>query len=104
LQKSAHTPATATEKSTLQLADIVASSIYSAVEPTQGFISSHGISMYPIIYKDNNLNLLGSGINFNDGCNKNKILAIYPWLDKEKAKYIHDIIFPIRPKEIKLSS
>jgi len=90
----------ASQKSTLQLADIVASSIYSSLEPSQGFLSAHGISMYPVIYKSTDLEILNYGIVFNHPYNKINMLNIYPWLDKENIEIIYNSMFPKRSKSI----
>lgn len=86
----------ASQKSTLQLADIVVSSIYSSLEPSQGFLSAHGISMYPIIYKSPDLDLLNYGIIFNHLCDEINVISIYPWLDKDTIKIIYNSMYPDR--------
>lgn len=93
---------TTTQNDMLQVADIVASSIYSAIEPKQRFVSSHGIRMYPIIYKGSNGEILDHGIIFNPGCTKDIILDNYPWMQSHIISSIHKTLFPARLPNFKL--
>lgn len=91
---------TAANRCSLQVADIVTSSIYSSMEPSQLFIPIYAIAFAPIILKDEKNNVLDNGICFIHPYDQDKVKINYPFL--QSLDKLYSMLFPERAKEFKI--
>lgn len=94
----------ANQRCSLQVADIIASSIYSSIEPSQLFIPIYAIALLPIIIRKNVQGIetvLDAGICFTHPYNTEKVIKNYPWFNH--GNYIYTMLFPERESEISIN-
>lgn len=93
----------ANQRCSLQVADIIASSIFSALEPSHLYMPMNAVALMPIMIKksfQDSDTILGYGICFTHIYNESKVITNYPWI--KDMKYIHSILFPKRKEVISI--
>lgn len=88
---------TAANRCSLQVADIITSSIYSSIEPSQLFNPLYAIAFAPVILKSSENTILDFGLCFSHSYNQDKVYQFYPWFRKLDSLYTD--LFPIRSNE-----
>lgn len=93
----------ANQRCSLQVADIIASSIFSALEPSQLYMSMNAVALMPIMLKESledANSILDYGICFTHIYDESKVFSNYPWI--KDINYVHSMLFPKREEVISI--